>query len=175
MMHLTNYAINVNNPNFEENTNPDDGCDGHNRSFAAILGVLKEDGCDIEMLREDIEDLVVKTLLAVQPSLSHVYHSCQPDDVGNAMCFEILGFDVMMDEKAKPWLIEVNHAPSFRTDSDLDQQVKYQALRDAFELLNLNPETRKRYKREQMKALEQRALGVGGRRTLEKRMSIEEL
>ncbi|CAK0849302.1 unnamed protein product [Prorocentrum cordatum] len=42
-------------------------------------------------------DLIVKTLIAVQPSLSHFYHSCQPDDCENGMCFEVLGFDIMLD------------------------------------------------------------------------------
>ena len=45
------------------------------------------------------------------------------------MCFEILGyfiidilnrFDIMIDNVGKPWLIEVNHAPSFSTDSPFD-------------------------------------------------------
>lgn len=26
-------------------------------------------------------------------------------------CFEVLGFDVMIDSKLKPWIIEVNHLP----------------------------------------------------------------
>ena len=40
------------------------------------------------------------------------------------MCFEILGFDVMLDDKLKPWIIEVNHSPSFSTDSPLDFKIK---------------------------------------------------
>lgn len=35
-------------------------------------------------------------------------------------CFEILGFDVMLDSKLAPWLIEVNHLPRYPyPDSDL--------------------------------------------------------
>ena len=40
------------------------------------------------------------------------------------MCFEILGFDVLIDEKLKPWLIEINHAPSFSTDTPFDFKIK---------------------------------------------------
>lgn len=40
------------------------------------------------------------------------------------MCFEILGFDILLDQKLKVWLLEVNHTPSFRTDTDLDKLVK---------------------------------------------------
>lgn len=37
------------------------------------------------------------------------------------MCFEILGFDVIIDSKGKPYLLEVNHAPSFNDDTPLDK------------------------------------------------------
>jgi tubulin polyglutamylase TTLL6/13 len=174
MVHLTNYAINCDNPNFEENQNPEDGSDGHKRSLQAVLGQFEEEGMDVQSLMWQIEDLIVKTLLTVQPSLAHVYHSCQPDDVENAMCFEILGFDVMLDSKAKPWLIEVNHAPSFRCETELDRLVKSAVLHDAFELLNINPENRRRYLCEQQKGLEERQRGVVERRSQEERQHLEE-
>ena len=46
-----------------------------------------------------MKDTIVKALLVVQPSLAHTYRSCQPDDVENSMCFEILGFDIFLDNK----------------------------------------------------------------------------
>ena len=54
------------------------------------------------------------------------------------MCFQILGFDIMIDKYFKPWLIEVNQSPSFATDSALDYEVKKSVLKDAFMLLNIN-------------------------------------
>jgi len=51
------------------------------------------------------------------------------------MCFEVLGFDVMIDYKFRPILIEVNHAPSFNTDSQLDMTIKHKMLSDTFGML----------------------------------------
>ncbi len=68
------------------------------------------------------------------------------------MCFQILGFDVLIDHKFKPFLLEVNASPSFGTDSSLDYKIKKNVLGDAFRMLNFSYK-----KREQMaRDLEQR-------------------
>ena len=67
-----------------------------------------------------------------------------PNDRTFQTCFEILGFDVLIDENAKPWLIEVNHAPSFQTDSELDLKVKKAVIMDTFKVLGLNRASRKK-------------------------------
>ena len=53
------------------------------------------------------------------------------------MCFEILGFDIMFDHKLQPWIIEVNHTPSFTADTPLDQKIKHNVVNDAIKLLGL--------------------------------------
>jgi tubulin polyglutamylase TTLL6/13 len=54
------------------------------------------------------------------------------------MCFEVLGFDVILDHKLKPYILEVNHAASFATDSPLDKKIKLDLMRDTFKILNLS-------------------------------------
>ena len=61
------------------------------------------------------------------------------------MCFELLGFDVILTHDMKPMLLEVNHAPSFATDSPLDFEIKKQLFEDMFRMLGLSVE-RKREK-----------------------------
>ena len=61
------------------------------------------------------------------------------------MAFEILGFDVMFDEDLEPYLIEVNHAPSFATQSSLDERIKSDLIRDTFKLLNLSRKRKQKY------------------------------
>ncbi len=68
----------------------------------------------------EIKDLIVKTMISGQPRLANVYKSFQIDDFENSMFFQILGFDIMLDHQCKPYLLEVNHSPSFTCDSPLD-------------------------------------------------------
>ena len=47
-------------------------------------------------------------------------------------CFEIFGFDILIDSDLKPWLLEVNLSPSLATDAPLDLCIKSTLLTDAF-------------------------------------------
>jgi tubulin polyglutamylase TTLL6/13 len=85
------------------------------------------------------------------------------------MCFEILGFDIFLDETLKPWILEVNHAPSFVCDTPLDTKIKRGLLLDVISLLNLSVVKKHKYKREKAKEFEKRALKGKKRLTLEQR------
>jgi tubulin polyglutamylase TTLL6/13 len=54
------------------------------------------------------------------------------------MCFELLGFDIILDTNLKPWILEVNHSPSFSTDTPLDFKIKKNLIADTIKLLNLS-------------------------------------
>jgi len=63
------------------------------------------------------------------------------------MCFELLGFDIFLDSDLKPWIIEVNHSPSFSTDSPLDFRIKKNLISDTIKLLNLSWQKKQVYKK----------------------------
>ncbi|XP_076853003.1 tubulin polyglutamylase ttll6-like isoform X2 [Brachyhypopomus gauderio] len=133
-MHLTNYAINKHSENFVQ-----DDITGSKRKLSTLRCLLEERNCDTAKLWADIEDVVIKALISVQSVLCHNYHTCFPRHAVNpaGACFELLGFDVMLDRHLKPWLLEVNHSPSFTTQSRLDQEVKDELLYDTLVLVNL--------------------------------------
>lgn len=50
---------------------------------------------------------------------------------------ELYGFDILVDDKLKPWLIEVNLSPSLGIDSALDARIKSSMLCDLFTLIGI--------------------------------------
>jgi len=64
----------------------------------------------------------------------------------------------MIDEKLKPWLLEVNQSPSFATDSPLDYKVKKAVIVDAFNLLNITWDKRQQYIKERKEEMQRRIL-----------------
>uniref|UniRef100_A0A7S3G977 Tubulin--tyrosine ligase-like protein 9 n=1 Tax=Palpitomonas bilix TaxID=652834 RepID=A0A7S3G977_9EUKA len=224
-VHLTNYSLNKFNENFvkpeshhssasvekggdssEENGESEsmpETDSASKRPFTAVLRRLAAEGHDVEKIWKDIGDIVIKTFLTVQPSLSHIYRTCagtaamakedptttkasgggQEEPKGSSRedsernskesgggegesgggvgeagetkvpflqwvskfkCFEILGFDVMLDHRLRPWLIEINHSPSFHTDSEFDLVLKEGVIRDTMNLIQLTPTIKKK-------------------------------
>ena len=82
------------------------------------------------------------------------------------MCFELLGFDIMLTSDFKPMLLEVNHAPSFATDSPLDYDIKKALFTDMFRMLGLSLERKK----EKLKGIEEEKLS----RLLASKMTLRE-
>lgn len=104
--------------------------------------------------------MITKSVLAIQPTLAHVYNTAFPNDVEGASCFECLGYDIMLDSDYHPWLIEVNHSPSFTCDSPLDTEIKHTLLYQVLKIVNLTPSDRILYNEREKAKAEQR-LGLG--------------
>lgn len=164
-MHLTNYAVNKKNENFVFNSDASEtgGGDGGSKwTIEGLRAYMEREGHDFDEVWADVTDLVVKTVISAQPALAHNYNRVMPPETGNDgyACFEILGIDVMLDAKLKPWLIEVNHSPSFTADTPLDLRVKEDLISDTLELVRIDPRAIKRAMAEEKASSLSRLMGT---------------
>lgn len=73
-IHLTNYAINKDNANYATDANVN-ASTGHKRSLESIFVRMGREGVDIEELKSKMRDMIVKTLISIQPDLVHHYRT----------------------------------------------------------------------------------------------------
>jgi tubulin polyglutamylase TTLL5 len=81
-----------------------------------------------------IEDIILKTVIAGE---SMINNACEMFVPYSTNCFELLGFDILIDDTLKPWLLEVNLSPSLACDSPLDQKIKSNLTADLMSLAGL--------------------------------------
>jgi len=117
-------------------------------SFSQFREHCFEAGQDYELIMDRVKDLIIKTLLSVEAPIVNTWHqganysTCgmASSQVGpNQTCFEIYGFDVMLDDHLKPWLLEVNTFPSLSSSSPFDKRVKTMLIADSLTLAGFLP------------------------------------
>ncbi|XP_017557860.1 tubulin polyglutamylase TTLL7 isoform X1 [Pygocentrus nattereri] len=164
-MHLTNYSVNKHNENFERDETVDKGS---KRSIGWFTEFLRCNDYDVAKFWGDVSELVVKTLIVAEPHVLHAYRMCRPGQPpgSDSVCFEVLGFDIILDRKLKPWLLEINRAPSFGTDQKIDYDVKKGVLLNALKLLNIRASDKRRNLAQQKAEAQRRLYGQGSMKKL---------
>ncbi|XP_033734230.1 tubulin polyglutamylase TTLL5-like isoform X4 [Pecten maximus] len=130
-MHLTNYSVNKKSDDYVRNDDPDVEDYGNKWSLGALLRYLRSHGRDTTALMMRIEDVIIKAILSVELPIATACKMFMPFR-GN--CFELYGFDVLIDENMKPWVLEVNLSPSLACDAPLDLKIKTNLICDLFSL-----------------------------------------
>ncbi|XP_024938905.1 tubulin polyglutamylase TTLL5 isoform X2 [Cephus cinctus] len=133
-MHLCNYSINKFHVDYIKSEDPDAEDVGHKWTLSALLRHLRSTGQDTESLMQRIEDVIIKSILATASGIvSGVKQFVKHSDT----CFELFGFDILIDDTLKPWLLEVNLTPSLGCDSPLDVRLKSALMADLLTLVGI--------------------------------------
>ncbi|XP_029454256.1 LOW QUALITY PROTEIN: tubulin polyglutamylase TTLL5 [Rhinatrema bivittatum] len=131
-MHLTNYSVNKKSSDYVSCDDPEVEDYGNKWSMSAMLRYLKQEGKDTTALMAHIEDLIIKTIISGELAIAT---ACKAFMAHRSSCFELYGFDVLIDAHLKPWLLEVNLSPSLACDAPLDLKVKASMISDMFTIV----------------------------------------
>lgn len=140
-VHLTNYSVNKKSDKFVQNSGLDKDDVGNKQSLSALNAHLEEMGVDLNLLWSRIYDVIIKALISVD----HIFIPAIKKSVANRTnCFEVFGFDILIDSDLRPWIMEVNLSPSLTCDSPLDHVIKSNLIADTFSLIGIKKFERKR-------------------------------
>ncbi|XP_063571307.1 tubulin polyglutamylase TTLL5 isoform X11 [Pongo abelii] len=128
-MHLTNYSVNKKSGDYVSCDDPEVEDYGNKWSMSAMLRYLKQEGRDTTALMAHVEDLIIKTIISAELAIATACKTFVPH---RSSCFELYGFDVLIDSTLKPWLLEVNLSPSLACDAPLDLKIKASMISDMF-------------------------------------------
>lgn len=106
-MYFINYFVNKYNEYYQKGDFVEIGS---KRLICYFNEYLRKNDFDIMLLWRRIYDMVVKIFLVVQFYFLYVYCMCRFGVLlgSDSVCFEVLGFDVLIDKKLNLWLFEVN-------------------------------------------------------------------
>lgn len=111
----------------------------------------------MDLLWTKIHDIIIKTIITAEDK---IYNSTRKYCAHRSNCFELLGFDVIIDSELKPWLLEVNLSPSLSSDSPLDMKLKSSLVADMFNLIGVKKFDRRK---ESMNKVKHRMKGLYAR------------
>jgi tubulin--tyrosine ligase len=127
--HLANHCLQKDHPAYGSFANEPDNLMGYD-AFASVLesmGATLADGCPVSLethILPQIEKQVLYALLAAKEHMEVLHTSTY-------RCFNLLGFDFMLDDNFRVYLIEVNASPT--TDPKLIPRLVEELVRVAID------------------------------------------
>ncbi|NXG38180.1 TTLL9 polyglutamylase, partial [Dromaius novaehollandiae] len=120
-IHLTNVAVQRTAPGYD----PEKGCKWMIQQLRQYL-TAKHGAESVEVLFADMDNIFIKSLQSVQKVI-----------ISDKHCFELYGYDILIDQDLKPWLLEVNASPSLTASSQEDYELKCHLLKDTLHIVDM--------------------------------------
>lgn len=121
-MHLTNVAIQKNADNYDDRTGGKMELQALKLYLMSLYGVER-----IDNVFWEIQMIMIRALLAVSNIMIHDKH-----------CFELYGYDIILDADLRPWVLEVNASPSLTANTQDDYNMKTEMLHGMLDIVDMD-------------------------------------
>ncbi|KAK9805688.1 hypothetical protein WJX72_012081 [[Myrmecia] bisecta] len=157
-VHITNTSINKHSAEYLANTGAEADGTGSKWSLRALRDHLALLQLPWEPIWQQIKDIVAAVMIAVETKVNTLVKMHVPHP-GN--CFEVYGFDILLDRDWRAWLLEVNTGPDLSSPTPLDWRVKYGMLASLMHMIGVEPYDRSEEKRADKEREILRLTGLG--------------
>ena len=138
-IHLTNTVVNKANKDYIFNDSIDSEI-GNKWSLKTYRKYCEKMVIDFDKIFANIKDVVIKTILSnydrflndedVKKNHKNFYHRNYHN---------LFGFDIILDDDLKAFLLEVNDGPSLSLYDNMDRDIKTKLMADTFNLIGIVP------------------------------------
>ena len=134
-IHLTNTGLNVRNKKYRYPKNFTD--DTANKwSLATYRKYMKKQKININKIFGKIKDIIIKTIISGQTPIINLESKMKVDD---RSMFNVFGFDIIIDDKLNPSLLEVNSRPTLHIYDNMDKIIKTNIIVDTLNIVGIVP------------------------------------
>ena len=120
-IHLTNVAVQKYSSTYDKQI----GGKWYFRELKIYL-MSKYDEQKVNKMFDGIQNIILRCFKAVQNVIAKDKH-----------CFEMYGYDILIDDTLRPWLVEINANASLTASTDLDAETKIKMLDDLLTIVDL--------------------------------------
>ena len=94
-------------------------------------------------ISETVFNRIYNLIVMVVKALDHKL--CVGSHLEKNITFQLFGFDIAVDDKLYPKIIEVNVGPNLKLHDERDSEVKHAVIRDLFKVLKIVPDENNKY------------------------------
>ena len=121
-IHITNYSFQKKSSSFAKYEY------GNEISYDSFKQFLEEEGFPPDKFNTMIEDMKFLIKISFKSVSQKIYKTSE------VLCFELFGYDFIIDNEFKPWILEINNNPGLGISSPVIKKIIPRMLDDAFRL-----------------------------------------
>ena len=131
---ITNFAVSKDSKNYSYDVSLEEE-KGNTWTFKALSKHINKEGGNWTKIWSDIEDMAIKIMLSVSEEERKVL--LDYENLGGSNLYQLYGFDVLIDDNYKPWLLEINTAPHLDTYNKITFINKSKLIVDIMNLIGI--------------------------------------
>ena len=138
-VHLTNSGVNDKNEKFVKPNYYNDS-KANTWSISMYSDFLKSFNVEWQSIRQKIKDIIIKSIICLYQEL---YKENELKKVNSQSFYDLLGYDILIDDKFSPNLLEINKNPTMGIGNVIENKIKKKLFTDTLNLVGITPYSRK--------------------------------